>query len=66
MKHREDEVAYLLRVFGRECDAYVSIQPYAVGEPMCADACANDREPFFFLYATIFKQIKLRLPFSPF
>jgi len=27
MKHREDEAAHMLRVFGRECDAYVSSNP---------------------------------------
>jgi len=45
----------MLRVFGWECDAYVSVQPCIVGELVCADECANDGEPFFFLYATIFK-----------
>ena len=59
MKHREDEVAHLLCMFGRECDAYVSVQPCAVGEPVCTDERTNSGEPFFFLYATIFKLIKL-------
>ena len=49
-----------------ECDAYVSIQPCVVGEPVCADERTNNGEPFFFLYATIFKRIKLRLPFTGF
>ena len=66
MKHREDEAAHMLRAFGRECDAYVSVQPCAIGEPVCADERANNREPFFFLYATIFKRIKLRLPLTGF
>jgi len=66
IKHREDEVACMSRVFGRECDSYVSIRPYAKGEPVCADDRTNDGEPFFFLYATIFKRIKLRLPLSGF
>ena len=61
MKHRKDEAAHMLRVFGRECDAYISVQPCTVGEPVCADECGNNEEPFFFLYATIFKWIKLRL-----
>ena len=54
------------RVFGRKCDAYVSIQPCAKGEPVCDDDRTNDGEPFFFLYATIFKRIKLRLPLTGF
>jgi len=66
MKHREDEAAHLLHVFGRECDAYVFVQPCVVGEPVCAHERANDGEPFFFLYATIFKRIKLRFPLTGF
>ena len=54
----------MLRVFGWECDAYVSVQPCTVDEPMCADERANDEEPFIFLYATIFKWIKLRFPLT--
>jgi len=49
-----------------ECDTYVSIRPCAEGKPVCADDCANDGEPFFFLYVTVFKWIKLRLPLSGF
>jgi len=56
----------MLRVFGRECDAYMSVQPCAEGEPVCADERANNGEPFFFLYATIFKRVKLRLPLTGF
>ena len=66
MKHIEDEAACLLRMFGRECNAYVSVQPCAVGEPVCVDDRVNDREPFFFLYATVFKRIKLCFPLTGF
>jgi len=66
IKHREDEVVSMSRMFGRECDAYVSIRPCAKGEPVCIDDRANDGEPFFFLYATVFKRIKLRLLLSGF
>jgi len=66
MKHREDEAASLLSMFWRECDAYVSVQPCAVGEPICANDRTNNGEPFFFLYATVFKRIKLYLSFSSF
>ena len=61
MKHREDEAAHMLRVFGREYDAYVFVQPCTAGEPVCADERINNEEPFFFLHATVFKRIKLRL-----
>ena len=56
----------MTRVFGRECDAYVSVRPCAEGEPVCVDDCVNYGESFFFLYATIFKRIKLRLPLTGF
>ena len=57
-KHWEEEADPKCHVFGREIDAYVSIRPCAKGEPVCADDRANAGEPLFFLYATIFKQIK--------
>ena len=66
IKHREDEAACMSRVFGRECNAYVSVQPCAKGELVCADDRTNYGEIFFFLYGTVFKQIKLRLPLSGF
>jgi len=37
-----------------------------VGEPVCADERANNGEPFFFLYATVFKWVKLCLPLTGF
>jgi len=60
-KHREEETNPEGSVFWRESDAYVSVRPCAKGEPVCADHRASVGEPFFFLYATIFKRIKLRL-----
>jgi len=66
MKHREDKAAHMLRLFGQECDSYVSVQPCTEGKPVCSDERTNNGEPFFFLYATIFKRIKLRLPLMGF
>jgi len=65
-KHWDDEPEHKGRVFGSECDAYVSVRPCAKGEHVCTDDRANEGEPFFFLYSTIFKRIKLRLPFTGF
>jgi len=65
-KHRKDEAEVKGRAFGRECDAYVSVRPYADGEPVCAANRTNDGESFFFLYAIIFKRNKLRFPLSGF
>jgi len=53
-------------VFGRESDAYVSVRPCAKGEPIYMDDHANEGEPFFFLYSTVFKWIKLRLSLTGF
>ena len=66
MKHREGEPECIGHVFGRESDAYVSVRPCAKGEPVCSDERTNDGEPYFFLYQTVFKQIKLRLPLTDF
>jgi len=65
-KHHEEEADPKGRVFGRESEAYVSVRPCAKGEPVCVDARTNAGEPFFFLYATIFKRIKLCLPLTGF
>jgi len=54
------------RAFGRECDAYISGRPCAEGEPVCVDNRANDGEPFFFFYQTVFKHIRQCLPFNSF
>jgi len=35
-------------------------------EPICADDKASNGELFCFLYATFFKKVKLRLPFTRF
>jgi len=65
-KHREGKPDCKGQVFGRESDTYVSVRPCSKGEPMCANDRANDGEPFFFLYSTVFKRIKLRLPLTGF
>ena len=65
-KHREEETDPKGRVFGRESDAYVLVRPCAKGEPVCVDDHTKAREPFFSLYATIFKRTKLRLPLTGF
>ena len=62
----EDEAAHMIRLFGGKCDAYITVCPCAEGEPVCVDDRVNYGEPFFFLYATIFKRIKLRLPLTGF
>jgi len=62
--HLHSEPDFLGRAFGRESDAYVSVRPCAEGEPVCTDNRANDGEPFFFFYQTIFKRIRQHLPFT--
>jgi len=65
-KHRDGEPDCVGRVFGRESDAYVSVRLYGKGEHMCSDERTNDGEPYSFLYQTVFKRIKLRLPLTGF
>jgi len=64
--HKEGEADEKHHVFGREHDAYVSVQSCREGEPVCVDDRTNPGEPFFFMYSTIFQRIKLRLPFTGF
>ena len=64
--YKESESDEKFRIFGREHDTYVLVQPCREGEPVCIDDRANLNEPFFFMYSTIFKRIKLRLPFTKF
>ena len=55
------------RVFGREHDAYVSVIPCNAGEPVCVDDCASPEEPpFFFMYSTVFKRVRVCLPLTGF
>jgi len=45
---------------------YVKVRPCSKGEPMCVDDRVDPEEPFFFMYSTIFRRIKLRLSFTGF
>ena len=62
--YNEGEADEKYRVFGREHDAYVSVQPCREGKPVCIDDRANPEKPFFFMCSTIFQRIQLRLPFT--
>jgi len=64
--YKEGESDEKFQIFGREHDAYVSVQPCRESEPVCVDDHARPEEPFFFMYSTIFKRTKLRLPFTGF
>jgi len=52
--------------FHKEHDSKVVVLPCFPGEPICADDKGNNDELFCFLYATFFKKVKLRLPFTRF
>jgi len=52
--------------FEKELDVYLKVLPCREGVPVCADDRADPEEPFFFMYTTIFKRLKLCLPFSGF
>jgi len=60
--YKEAKADEKCRVFRREHDAYVSVLPCDKGELVCVEDCANPAKgPFFFMYSTIFKRVKLRL-----
>ena len=52
--------------FHKEHDSKVAVLPCFPDEPICADDKGNNGESFCFLYATFFKKVKLRLPFTRF
>ena len=52
--------------FSKEHDDKVTIHPCFPGEPVCTDGRGNNGEPFFFVYATVFKKVRLRLPLTRF
>ena len=52
--------------FHKEHDSKMVVLPCFSGEPICADDKANTGELFCFIYATFFKKVKLRLPFTRF
>jgi len=64
--HLDSEPEFLGRAFGRESDAYISVHPCVEGEPVCIDNHANEGEPLFFFYQTVFKRIRQHLLFSSF
>ena len=44
----------------------MAVLPCFPGEPICADDKGNNGELICFIYATFFKKVKLRLPFTRF
>ena len=53
-------------VFRKELDVYLKVLPCRGGIPVCAGDRTDPKKPFFFLYTTVFKWLKLRLPFTGF
>ena len=53
-------------VFGKELDVYLKVLPCMGCVLVCSGDRADPEEPFFFMYITVFKQVKLRLPFTGF
>ena len=52
--------------FSKEHDDKVSVRPCPPGEPICTDNQGSDNVPLCFVYATTFKKVKLRFPFTRF
>jgi len=64
--YKQGESQDKFHVFGKELDVYLKVHPCRKGVPICADDWADPDEPFFFMYTTIFKRLRLCLPFSQF
>jgi len=64
--YKQGESQNKFHVFGKELDVYLKVLPCRKGVPVCADDRADRDEPFFFMYTSIFKRLKLHLPFSRF
>ena len=62
--YMEGESDEKYRIFGREHDRFVKVLPCKEGKPVCIDDRADPEDPFFFMYSTTFKRLKLRLPFT--
>jgi len=63
-KQRESQDKF--HVFGKERDVFLKVLPCKKGVPMCVDDQVDPNEPFFFMYTTVFKWLKLRLLFTGF
>ena len=64
--YKEGESSHKTRIFGKEHDRFVKALPYRKGEPVCIGESADSEDPFFYVYSTVFKRLKLRLPFTRF
>ena len=52
--------------FHKEHDDKVVIRPCLLEEPVCTDNDGNDDHPSCFIYATVFKKVRLRFPLTRF
>ena len=64
--YRKKKTCHKLWVFGKDRDKYVRMVACREGEPVCADESSDPEGPFCFIYSTIFRRLRLWLPFTPF
>ena len=62
LRHKKGDQTHLS--FSKEHDDKVFVHPCPPGEPICTDNQGHDGDPFCFIYATMFKKVKLRFPLS--
>jgi len=62
--HRLRDKTHL--TFHKDHDDKVAIRPCPPGEPVYTNNDGNDDHPLCFIYATVFKKIRLRFPFTRF
>jgi len=65
-KYKKGETCPKSRVFGKEHDRFVKVMPCGKGDPVCIDESSDPKGPFCFIYSTVFKRLKLRLPLTGF
>jgi len=64
--YKEGETDPKTRIFGKKHDKFLKVLPCKKGEHVCIDESSDPEGPFCFIYSTVFKRLKLRLPFTGF
>jgi len=64
--YRKKQTCHKSCVFGKDHDKFVRIVACREGEPVCADEASDPEGPFCFIYSTIFRRLRVRLPITPF
>jgi len=64
--YRKKHTCHKSCVFGKDHNKFVRMVPCRVGKPVCSNESSDPEGPFCFIYSTVFRRLRLRLPFTPF